>query len=209
MSNFNKVINLKDNAHKRILRYLADLSRNPIEYVSFESNDENMFEGHATITVQEGIYAGISIHVRIVFPPDYPMEPPAAFIANGFPMTHRHHEHVHSGGSICCDLTSNFKSFFRQQERSGWSSACSLSSLLMQLGTFFSDPDLPPREQPSEDEIHLLRLATASFVCPTCSDVTSMDTCESGESVKDSASECAAQTLTSSSQSLKETDTAA
>lgn len=140
-----------------------------------------MFEGHATITVQEGIYSGISIHIRIVFPLDYPLEPPAAFIADNFPFTHKHHEHVHSGGSICCDLTSNFKFFFRQEERSGWSSACSLSALLMQLGSFFSDPDLPPKYLPSELDIQLLRNQAATFMCTRCSmdedDINNM-TCE-------------------------------
>ena len=96
-------VNFAKNAEKRIMKDFMELKTNPIPYISFEINEENLFEGHGNIIVQEGIYKDMIIHIKIIFPNDYPLEPPAAYVAEGFPFDHSFHEHVHSGGSICCE----------------------------------------------------------------------------------------------------------
>ena len=112
------------------------------------------------------------IHIRNILPPSYPLEPPAAYIVDGFPFDHKFHEHVHDGGSICCDLTSNFKWFFSSEERSGWSTACSLKSLLMQLTTFFTEPDLPSHLMPSEKDVEIMMKNVQNFRCTGCTHTT-------------------------------------
>ena len=152
---------------RRIIKDIKEVFDNPQPNITYWSDETNMNIGHTTIIPSYGPYKDMLIHVKIILPSDYPQEPPAAYIEGNFPFDHRHHEHVHGGGSICCDLTSNFKFFFSSKERSGWSSACSLLSLLMQLSTFFSDIEFIEKSL-SQEKIEQLRLNIASYKCDTC-----------------------------------------
>ena len=86
------------------------------------------------------------------------------------------HEHVYGGGSICNDLLTNFASWFANQDAgktvpaaSGWSSACSVETVLLQMQIFFSEPrkDHGGRPVSSGQKLAVARDAEG-FVCSRC-----------------------------------------
>ena len=152
---------------KRLQFDLRKAITEPVENTVFIPIENNMYSSHATIIVPDGPYKGIPIHIHIELPKTYPLDAPAAYVKSSF--SHKFHEHVHTAGSICCDLTSNFKSYFGENKGGGWTSICSINSLLLQLGTFFSyDIDLPVRMMPSNEDIDIMRVEQETFVCPEC-----------------------------------------
>eukprot|EP01038_Epipyxis_sp_PR26KG_P005378 gene5378-7456_t len=150
---------------KRIMRDLKELEENSNPTFTYWADTDDITTGHATIHVKDGPYKNISIHILISLPLLYPDEPPSAYIEESFPFDHSHHEHVHYKGSICCDLTSNYH--FGKEEGTGWTPACTITSLLIQLGTFFSDPEFIERKL-SLSDVKKLRIATSQYTCIKC-----------------------------------------
>ena len=162
-------------AFKRLAKDILEIQSNPIPHATFHLPDEtNMRHAHSTIKIMDGIYKGLLIHIRIEFPERYPLDPPAVYIVNGFPFDHSFHEHVHSNGSVCVDISSNYKEFFRGFKNSGWSPAFNIKYLILQLGIFFADPDLPQKFVPTESKIHDLFEQVSKFKCQTCPHTTAV-----------------------------------
>ncbi len=85
-------VNMGKSAQKRIMKDIAEYNLNPMSYATFVSDEENMYKGHISILIQEGMYEGVMMHLEITFPADYPHEAPSVHIANGFPFTSKFHE---------------------------------------------------------------------------------------------------------------------
>lgn len=144
---------------KRIFRDLKEITEsNLVGIAACLPNEQEISCIMANIQIQDGIYNGLLIPVILDLPKDYPLSPPAAYVVSGHPFDHNFHEHVigsfssmgnSRGASLCTDLTSNFASFFQKQQGSGWSPAYTIQSILIQLQTFLSRPDLPKQSMPS------------------------------------------------------------
>jgi hypothetical protein len=78
-------------------------------------------------------YAGGIFHIELKFPRSYPQDSPSATILCPLP-----HPHV-TNGKICMDLLSDYASYFQnmdaqnKEKATGWSSAYSVQTLLLQL----------------------------------------------------------------------------
>lgn len=150
---------------KRLLHDIKKAQTEPVENTKFVQCETDLYLSHATIIVSDGPYMGIPIHVKIELPKSYPLDPPSAHVMGTF--SHKFHEHVHSGGSICCDLTSNFRAWFGKNEGGGWTPACSINSLLLQLNTFFSyNYDL--HVLPPQEDIDIMRVEQETYKCEMC-----------------------------------------
>ena len=152
---------------KRILHDIMKARTEPVNNTIFFPFEDNVYLSHATIIIPDGPYMNIPIHIRIELPKKYPIEAPSAYVISN--LDHKYHEHVHSAGSICCDLTSNFKAFFGENMGGGWSSIFNINSLLMQFGSFFSyNIDLPKHLMPTKKDIDRLRILEENFECKEC-----------------------------------------
>jgi len=155
-------------ALKRVLRDLAEVTAEPVPGISICMPDQtDPFTLHGNLIISDGLYKGLLIHLLFHIPQDYPIDPPAVNIAPDLIFGSRFHEHIFDdnlyGNSICTDITSNFSGYFKTIDasgapvKSGWTSAYTLSSVLLQLQVFFADPDLSSHALPSPQEIARLR----------------------------------------------------
>ncbi len=122
---------------RTLQRDLKELQERPLVMASAAPLDNNMLEWHVNIAgPRDTPYAGGLFHFRLVFPPDYPASAPSCDVLSVLP-----HPHVQRG-KLCLDLFSDFASFFearaapREARATGWSSAYSVSSVILQMQTF-------------------------------------------------------------------------
>ncbi|CAM4972419.1 unnamed protein product [Rotaria socialis] len=164
-------------ATKRTIRDLKDLDKLPIPGLGVTCPDESdPFVLHCNVLINDGPYHGVMIHLILHIPEDYPLTGPAGNIAPGLEFDSRYHGHIHedyrNGHALCNDLLTNFAAYFRSVDRgttkqaSGWSPGYTLSTALLQIVTFFADPDL--RFTPSSESIADLRRMVKNFTCKTC-----------------------------------------
>ena len=94
--------------------------------------DDNFYEWHGNIKcLKDNIYKGAVLHLKFVFPKNYPLSPPDVYVMN----TNIIHPNVLSDGKICLDiLEKNTK-----DEYIGWRSGYTVLSILSQLQNFFFD----------------------------------------------------------------------
>ncbi|CAF4831673.1 unnamed protein product [Rotaria sp. Silwood1] len=137
--------NTKAAATKRIIRDLRDLDKHPIPGLGVSCPDEsNPFILHCNVLINDGPYQGIIIHLILHIPEDYPLTGPAGNIAPGLEFDSSFHAHIHYDGSP----------------------GYTLSTALLQIVTFFAEPDLFVNPPPERIE-HLHRVVKY-FKCSTC-----------------------------------------
>ncbi|UJR16984.1 hypothetical protein I4U23_003882 [Adineta vaga] len=166
--------NIKTAATKRIIR---DLDKEPIPGLNVCCPDEsNPFIIHCNVLISDGPYRGLMIHLILHIPDDYPLTGPAGNIVPGLEFDRSYHAHIHddyiNGHALCNDLLTNYASFFKQvdngnaKQASGWSPGYTLSTVLLQIVTFFADPDFHSEILP--EKIDLLRAMVQNFQCQSC-----------------------------------------
>jgi len=172
-------------ARKRLLADLREIRRAPLRSVSALPLDDDIFTWHCNLAgPSESPYEGGIFHIELKFPPSYPGDPPSATIfspVNGLP-----HPHIH-GNRICMDLLGDYQGYFEDLDRekkrkkkhgaprncipTGWSSAYSVQTILLQLQTFLDElDDLEDIErlQSMLRKIPRAVLETEVFSCEKC-----------------------------------------
>ncbi|CAM4815313.1 unnamed protein product [Rotaria magnacalcarata] len=151
---------------------LRDLDRFPVPGLGVCCPDEsNPFLLHCNVLINDGPYRDIMIHLVLHIPEDYPLTGPAGNIAPGLEFDSTYHSHIHfdgrNGHALCTDLLTNYASHFRSiddgnaKQASGWSPGYTLSTALLQIVTFFAEPDL--RHDPLPESIIRLRNMVKTF----------------------------------------------
>ena len=115
---------------KRIKKELMDLSENPLFNCSAGPVKNNLTEWEATIIGPEDTpYSGGVFTLSILFPPDYPFNPPKIKF-----LTRIYHCNINQHGGICLDIL-----------KDQWSPALTISKVLMSISSLLSDcnPDDP------------------------------------------------------------------
>jgi ubiquitin-conjugating enzyme E2 D/E len=131
-------------ATRTLLNDLKSIQKNPVPYVSAEPVDpSNLFVWHGNLLGPENTpYAGAIFHIELVFPPDYPTNPPSATLFTPLPHPHVHKDH------ICLDILSDYKGYFsavQELERkdtkdlSGWHPSYTVQSILLSMQSFLMD----------------------------------------------------------------------
>lgn len=146
---------------KRIYRDLQELESNPLPGIGIcMPNPANPLKLHANLRIMDGVYKDLLLHLIIRLPPNYPHMGPAVNIAPGLDFGPYHHAHIHCdegfGNEVCLDLVTNVRFMYddSRTSRSGWTSAYTLSTLMIQLQVFFMDPDF--RFEISRDRVKAL-----------------------------------------------------
>jgi len=125
----------KANSLRRLTLDLEELQRDPVPACSAYPVTDDWLEWHADLGTVEGPMAGVSIHVVLKFPADYPMNAPKfQFPVDALPSFR--HPNLYFG-SFCVDiLDGSFGRSYQSAGQSGWTPAYTVRGLIQQLSTF-------------------------------------------------------------------------
>jgi len=137
-------------AIKRINKDMKEITKNPIEGIGIVSLDDDPMKYIINIRLMMGPYEGYCVQLLLTFSDNYPTKPPKILIYPGQAIDGSYHHHIFQDNNIdengqffkkfCFDLLDNdFMSV--SSEKSGWNPSYSISSLLLQVQNFISDPD--------------------------------------------------------------------
>lgn len=133
-------MNSKLVAQKRIEKDLKEFEKSPLEGIGIVSYNNNFYEYVANIELLNGPYLGYCVQLLIKIPNTYPINPPEITL---FPnqIDNSYHHHIF-GTNFCVDL---FKNNYLPTNvpGTGYNSTYTLSSLLLQMQVFLSEPDFP------------------------------------------------------------------
>ena len=157
--------NIRNFSLKRIIRDLKEINENPIEGIGIISLNDNPMKYIINIQLMEGIYKNYCLQLLLIFYNNYPIRPPKILIYPGQIFDQKYHHHIfkdtqkdENGNNFqkfCFDLLENdFLS--TNKEKTGWNPSYTISSLLLQVQSFLSDPDLPNHLLPNKQQIEEL-----------------------------------------------------
>ena len=158
-------MNSKSFCLKRINKDIKEIMTSPLEGIGIISLDNDPMKYIVNIRLMSGIYEGYCIQLLLTFTDNYPISPPKILIYPGQLLDNIYHRHIfkddkldESGrhfNKLCFDLLDNdFLS--TKSQYSGWNSSYTISSLLLQVQTFLSEPDMPKSLLPNEEKIEEL-----------------------------------------------------
>ena len=156
------MISRKGLSIKRINKDLKEIIESPIEGIGIASIDNNPMKYVINMRLMSGIYVGYCIQLLLLFSEDYPSKPPKILIFPGQLLNEEYHHHIFTDflrdennlnyKKFCFDLLDNdFMS--TSDEKTGWNPSYSISSILLQVQNFISDPDLPESHLPDKNNI--------------------------------------------------------
>eukprot|EP00753_Platysulcus_tardus_P003421 PLAT12454.12.p1 GENE.PLAT12454.12~~PLAT12454.12.p1 ORF type:complete len:976 (-),score=421.42 PLAT12454.12:106-3033(-) len=164
---------LSPSAIRRLHRDLLELAREPLPTVTAAPSGDDLSCWCANLAPSSGPYAGCVVHLRLKFPYDYPQRAPTVTLCADMqhPNVFGRFSPPDSVPYICLDLLKPTTG----TPYSGWSTAYSISSILLQLQSFLLADSLIPqdyggsrRAYVSEAAVARLRSHCDSFVCEVC-----------------------------------------
>ena len=158
----NKLISLK-----RIEKDISEITKNPIKGIGIVRYENDFMKYIVNIKLLYGIYEGYCLQLLLTFSENYPVKPPKILIFPNqeFGSTYHHHIFADKEGfkKFCFDLLDN--DFLNINEvNTGWNPSYTISSLLLQVQNFLSDPDLPEDHLPSKNLIDYLFNSMKDYV---------------------------------------------
>ena len=138
-------------AIRRINKDMKEINQNPIEGIGICSIDNDPMKYVVNIKLMNGPYKNYCVQLLLTFPETYPSKPPKILIYPDQAIDGQYHHHIfrdysqdengHYFKKFCFDLLDNdFMS--TKEENTGWNPSYTISSLLLQVQNFISDPDM-------------------------------------------------------------------
>jgi len=124
---------------KRLHREWKELQANPIQNISAVPLEKNFFEWHVNMSPFNSEFDGSAFHLIISFPPNYPNEAPEVHACSL--IDHLNVFEIDGHFHICLDVLT-MSSAMKGTPYQGWTTAYTVSSLLIQLQSFLFDLDL-------------------------------------------------------------------
>ena len=152
-------------AIKRINRDIREINRNPIEGIGITSLDNDPMKYLINMELISGPYRGYCVQLLLSFPNNYPLRPPILLI---YPnqIDEEYHNNIFQDSTtdengrhfrkMCFDLFDN-NSLSTPDGRDGWNPSYSLTSLLLQIQNYISDPDIQGRAPNNNSIDYLMR----------------------------------------------------
>ena len=141
----------KSLAIRRISKDIKEITKSPIEGIGIAQLENNIMKYVINIRLMTGPYKDYCVQLLLTFPETYPSKPPKILIYPDQAIDGQYHHHIfqdnlrdekgHYFKKFCFDLLDNdFMS--TKEENSGWNPSYTISSLLLQVQNFISDPDM-------------------------------------------------------------------
>jgi len=156
-------------AVKRLKSDWLELSKHPLRNCSAQPLEQNIMEWHVNFRSEQAPMKNVIFHILLKFKEDYPSSPPAVYLPTGLP----HANCLRKGDTwiVCSDLLENGQWAVKEQKTrsyTGWSSAYSLSTLLLQLQTLVMDKS-DWKVAHNGITMDQARRAALRYKCPSCS----------------------------------------
>ena len=136
-------------ALKRISNDLKELSKCPLEGIGIASIDNDPLKYVINMELMSGPYQGYKVQLLMTLSENYPINPPKILIYPNQEIGNNYHHHIYScnyGNAyyyrFCINFLENEFGMNTNEEYSGWNPAYTISSVLLQVQNFISDPDL-------------------------------------------------------------------
>ena len=148
---------------KRINNDIKEIYENPIEGIGIISLENDIKKYIVNIMLLTGPYKNYCLQLLLTFPDNYPIKPPKILIYPNQLFDNLYHHHIFKDEvtfdetgkcfkKLCLDLLDNdFMS--TTSENTGWNPSYTISSLLMQVQIFLSNPDLSENMMPKPFQI--------------------------------------------------------
>eukprot|EP01119_Soliformovum_irregulare_P018001 TRINITY_DN5445_c0_g1_i3.p1 TRINITY_DN5445_c0_g1~~TRINITY_DN5445_c0_g1_i3.p1 ORF type:complete len:532 (-),score=116.03 TRINITY_DN5445_c0_g1_i3:64-1659(-) len=169
-----EILPARTKAIKRLMRDLIEAKDEPIPGIIINVNEQDLFEWHILLTSpMDSPFKGITFHLTVIFPVDYPQSPPKIQPNHYIP-----HPNVF-GSYICLDM---IKDASLGSSYSGWTIAYTASSILRQLQNFLMSENVPQYGYSSpgkvlyvknykaddDDQIERAKEEASLYVCQMC-----------------------------------------
>ena len=146
----------------RISKDIKEINKSPLEGIGIISLDNDPMKYIVNIKIMTGIYEGYCLQLLLKFSDNYPIHPPKILIYPGQMMDNTYHHHIFKDTELdeqgkyfnkfCFDLLDN--DFMpTSSQYTGWNPSYTISSFLLQIQTFLSDPDMSKDHLPNEEKI--------------------------------------------------------
>ena len=152
---------------KRINKDISEITKNPIKGIGIIQYEDDFMKYIVNIKILNGIYEGYCLQLLLTFSEYYPTKPPKIqiFPDQTFSQTYHHHifDDVNGFKKFCFDLLEN--DFMNINEaNTGWNPSYTISSLLMQVQNFLSDPDMSESHLPNKSQVKYLLDSMNNYV---------------------------------------------
>ena len=146
-------------ALKRISNDMKELTNCPLEGIGIVQLINDPFKFVINMELMSGPYVGYKLQLLMTVSEDYPINPPKVEIYPNQLISSGFHHHI-IFGRFCINLLQNVYGMNINEEYTGWNPAYSISSILLQIQNFISDPDGVVK---SEYEINNLMNSMANY----------------------------------------------
>ena len=145
-------------AIKRISNDIRELQKCPLEGIGIASIDNNPMEYVINMELMMEPYQGYKLQLKMTIPDEYPIKPPTVLIYPGQMIDSNYHHHIFGNYQgykrFCINLLDNEFQMNTNEEHTGWNPAYTISTILLQVQNFISNPDL--HRIPKKEEIKKL-----------------------------------------------------
>lgn len=138
-------------ALKRLSNDMRALEKCPLEGIGLAPIGDDSLQFIINMQLMDGPYEGYKLQLLMSMTDDYPIKPPKVEIYPNQAIDSSDHHHIfHSNNgfkTFCIDFLQNQFHMDTNAELTGWNPAYSISTILLQVQNFISDPDMhhPPR----------------------------------------------------------------
>ena len=139
-------------AIRRINRDIKEITKNPIEGIGIAPIDDDLMRYVINMRLMTGPYEGYCVQLLLIFSDTYPTKPPKILLYPNQAINGNYHHHIFEDNSMRGENNLPFKKFCfdlldndfmnTSEEKTGWNPSYSISSLLLQVQNFISDPDM-------------------------------------------------------------------
>ena len=137
-------------ALKRIANDMKEITKSPLEGIGIASIDNDPLKFVINMELLCGPYKGYKVQLLMTMSENYPINPPKILIYPNQEIGNHYHHHIFGTNyanayyyRFCIDFLENEFGMDTNEEYSGWNPAYTISSILIQVQNFISDPDMP------------------------------------------------------------------
>ena len=145
----------------RISKDLKEITKSPIDGIGIVSLDNDPKKYVVNMRIMTGIFEGYCLQLLLTFSDNYPIKPPRILIYPGQGLDNTYHHHIfpsdikdeegHYFHKFCFDLLENDFMPTSSVAYTGWNPSYTISTILLQVQIFLSNPDfynyIPEKEK--------------------------------------------------------------